>query len=795
MAVSNVELRVDATQAVQALQQVNRASGQADTATQKLTQSVNGTAAAMTRTGRELHTAANGMQYFIDAAGRARKENGQFVTTAEAAAAGIERQGRAARNAGGGFSSLITTLGGVAAAYANLRVAQQAVQAGIQREESARRLQFLAKGYNEVTQAQLAAARAGQQFGLSTTESNQQFAQLYGRLRPLNVSIQDVEAAFIGFNTAAKVSGATSAESAGALLQLTQALGSGVLRGQELNSVLEQAPGLVVALTKELGAPISQIRKLAEDGKITSEVVIRALKRVATEGAGQLEAAMQGPSQQIKNLQNAFQDFQVEVVQAIMPAVIESVKALTKILESATQYVKDFGAGWQIISSAVSSALAPFEGLLGVLGQIDSRLRSIGQQPALNMLAGLLPGGVLSPLLSAPAGLGRGARQTAAGSGMYGRYSPGSAQVPFAPSRATTSPAVVDEKAKAKAARDAERAAKAAAEEQKRVAQVIRDRTAETQMTRIKSGLQDKIAAAEAIGDKQLVARLKGQERELDIQYRYAQALAQEKDIRAQQSIINDGNEKLVANQRDIERELAAIDQQRIKDGARLLADKQSELDLLKQTDPLKRDLLQIEQYLKSEEIAKLNLTQGQLDQLRKILTATAQIKNASSGLKSLYADIGMSLKSGIVDAIQGAIDGTKSLGDVASQVLRNIANKLLDVAINMALFGEMSGTGSGGGLLGGLFKPSPRAMGGSVRAGQPYLVGERGPELFMPGRSGGIAPTGSFGGGVNVVVNVDASGSSVQGDDQRANQLGRIVSVAVQQEIVKQKRPGGLLA
>jgi phage-related minor tail protein len=112
-----------------------------------------------------------------------------------------------------------------------------------------------------------------------------------------------------------------------------------------------------------------------------------------------------------------------------------------------------------------------------------------------------------------------------------------------------------------------------------------------------------------------------------------------------------------------------------------------------------------------------------------------------------------------------------------------------------MALFGEMSGTGSGGGLLGGLFKPSPRAMGGSVRAGQPYLVGERGPELFMPGRSGGIAPTGSFGGGVSVVVNVDASGSSVQGDDQRANQLGRIVSVAVQQEIVKQKRPGGLLA
>jgi hypothetical protein len=178
-------------------------------------------------------------------------------------------------------------------------------------------------------------------------------------------------------------------------------------------------------------------------------------------------------------------------------------------------------------------------------------------------------------------------------------------------------------------------------------------------------------------------------------------------------------------------------------------------------------------------------------DQVKKIESLKKQLTEQEQ-IKAIYEDIGMSLKSGIVDAIQGAIDGTKSLGDVASQVLRNIANKLLDVAINMALFGEMSGTGSGGGLLGGLF--GKRAMGGSVRAGQPYLVGERGPELFMPGRSGGIAPAGSFGGGVSVVVNVDASGSSVQGDDQRANQLGRIVSVAVQQEIVKQKRPGGLL-
>jgi len=172
---------------------------------------------------------------------------------------------------------------------------------------------------------------------------------------------------------------------------------------------------------------------------------------------------------------------------------------------------------------------------------------------------------------------------------------------------------------------------------------------------------------------------------------------------------------------------------------------------------------------------------------------AAQKLKDQAEQLKALYTDIGMTIKSGVVDAIQGAIDGTKSLGEVAASVLNNIANKLLDVAVNMALFGAMSGTGTGGGLLGGLFK---RAQGGPVSAGTPYMVGERGPELFMPSRGGSIIPNNALGGGsTNVVVNVDASGSSVQGDQAQGKQLGVAISAAVQAELVKQKRPGGLLA
>ena len=86
-------------------------------------------------------------------------------------------------------------------------------------------------------------------------------------------------------------------------------------------------------------------------------------------------------------------------------------------------------------------------------------------------------------------------------------------------------------------------------------------------------------------------------------------------------------------------------------------------------------------------------------------------------------------------------------------------------------------------------------ANGGSGRFG---LMGEAGPEAIMPLRRGsngklGVEASGAAMG--NITVNVDAAGSSVEGDSSQASQLGKAIGVAVQQELIKQKRPGGLLA
>ncbi len=181
----------------------------------------------------------------------------------------------------------------------------------------------------------------------------------------------------------------------------------------------------------------------------------------------------------------------------------------------------------------------------------------------------------------------------------------------------------------------------------------------------------------------------------------------------------------------------------------------------------------------------------------------TEQQKQQKELADGIAGTIGTGLTSAFDALIQGSQDFGASLRQIASGVLIDIANQLLRIyVINQAIsaISNLLSPATKGFLPNVKFNPvafsgiNLRANGGSVMAGQGYLVGERGPELFTPGRSGGIAPAGGFG-GANIVVNVDASGSNVQGNQPDASALGRAVGAAVQAELIKQKRPGGLLA
>ena len=193
--------------------------------------------------------------------------------------------------------------------------------------------------------------------------------------------------------------------------------------------------------------------------------------------------------------------------------------------------------------------------------------------------------------------------------------------------------------------------------------------------------------------------------------------------------------------------------------------------------DEEKLTAIQITQIEKQRKIITKTVTNNH--KLKETVDIANQVADAFDKLKDTIAiDIG--------DGIKGLIRGTQTLNDV----LRNVVDKLADAALNMAIFGNVGGGSVTGGILGSIFK----AEGGPVKRGGSFIVGERGPELFTPGVSGMITPNHALGGSTNVVVNVDASGSSVEGDEQGGRELGRVISVAIQSELIKQKRPGGLL-
>ena len=198
------------------------------------------------------------------------------------------------------------------------------------------------------------------------------------------------------------------------------------------------------------------------------------------------------------------------------------------------------------------------------------------------------------------------------------------------------------------------------------------------------------------------------------------------------------------------------------------------------QTDINKIMLLEIRKFSLQEQL-KTNKELLKTDKDR--IIEADRLRQAQVKIDSLYASIASTVETGLVDAIDGAINGTKTLGDVARSVFSQIQRSLIQFGVNSFL-GGLPG-------IGGFF----RANGGVVSAGKSYIVGERGAEMFVPNAGGRIVPNSDLGGSTNVVVNVDASGSNVEGDEGEGRALGVALSVAIETELIKQKRPGGLLA
>ena len=723
-----------------------------------------------------------------------------------------------------------TSVQGLISAYAGFRTLKGAITAGVELETAQKRAELLTQRFTQLAGIQQVAAQSADKFRIAQTDTLAALIDLGNRLGPQGASLAEIRDVYEGFNTVLAINKVSTQEAASAQLQLNQALGSGRLAGEEFRAVNEATPQVIDAIANVLGVARGEVKKLAADGAVSAPVLIQALRNIKDQGANELEKSFDSASGRLRSFQKA----QTELAQAIG---IQLLPAFTPLISGVTELIKGFAALPAPVRTFTASAIA-----------LTATMVALG--PVLSGTIGLLRAVGVATLIAAGPWVALAAGITAAAVAL-GSYQTKAARMgqaaaggdPAAMKAARGELAGVQQQITAARARREKATGRERASIDRTVTRLRKQES--DLLSGIKAGTSAGLpltgdgglmaSAAAPTEDGKTAKAKKGREsrlgeltRELglaqdiyEIQGRVLQSRASEnkalETTRQAQIELRQITDQIAAVKADKDvpaaeklQQVAALEVQ-ARTAARQLA-----YDLNLQEQEKAKNAAEIIQRLTDEQAllqARLNGNEAEVmmsqqirdlkkessnlseKDLRTMLETNNGLKQqieAAEQMKQLYTDIGSTIKSGVVDGITSAVNGTKTLAEVANNMLGNLANRLLDIAVNMALFGVMSGTGTGGGLLGGLFKK--RAMGGSVSGGQPYLVGERGPELFMPGRSGGIASAGSFGGS-NIVVNVDATGTNVQGNSDDSKRLGEAIGVAIRQELIKQKRPGGLLS
>ncbi len=221
---------------------------------------------------------------------RLQRDMGQVTSTVNGAMTKVKKSVQDATNQFQRF----------AAAYLSIRGAQGLTRIADEYTKFTAQLRLATDSQSQFTTAYqnvVAIARSSQSDigGLGTL-----YARITNSTKELGVSQNDVAKISETVALSLRVSGATATESASAMLQLSQAFGSGVLRGEEFNAVNEAAPGLMRALAAAIGAPVGALREMASNGELTADVLARAFKD------DQLLAQLREQAKQVRTISSAF---------------------------------------------------------------------------------------------------------------------------------------------------------------------------------------------------------------------------------------------------------------------------------------------------------------------------------------------------------------------------------------------------------------------------------------------------------------------------------------------------------
>ncbi len=199
-------------------------------------------------------------------------------------------------------------------------------QAGIEADRTAKRLKLLGDEYGETAALQKLAAEGAEKFTIGQTQAAAAVSDLFGRLRPAGVSLKDIETVFNGVGVAAAKMNLSASDVDAVMLQLSQALGAGVLNGENLVAVMERLPSIGNAIAKSMKRRVGELKELGAKGKLTTDVVIKGLKELSKQKPPEADA--------YKKFNKAMADLSTSIGKLLLPVLTPTIDLITKVVNA-----------------------------------------------------------------------------------------------------------------------------------------------------------------------------------------------------------------------------------------------------------------------------------------------------------------------------------------------------------------------------------------------------------------------------------------------------------------------------
>lgn len=364
-------------------------------------------------------------QYFVNKAGRVVDVNGRFVNSATLAAAGLKKEelalrdlGNASNTASKKLSKLNSAKGmvkgalvGAAIALAGV-VAKKAIDMSDEYANMHARLDMIRDSTQTTEELQKSIYTSAQRTGSAYTTMANGVAKMRMQAGDVFQNNGETIAFLETMNKSFVVGGASIEEQKSAMLQLTQAMASGKLQGDELRSLAETSPALIQAIANKLGVSRGEVKKLGADGKITADIVKTAMLEASDTIDKQFRnmpltwgrawqnflnfvtKALEPISIKINQIVNssAFQQFAqivATVLQYVVQAVIfamDMIGAVWSMLAPIAQFVADNWSVIQPIIIAVAFAIGTYVVAMNA-AEIATKLFSIATNVAKTAMA------------------------------------------------------------------------------------------------------------------------------------------------------------------------------------------------------------------------------------------------------------------------------------------------------------------------------------------------------------------------------------------------------------------------